>query len=134
MRLVRQESLLDSAKALEMSKEHRDVVMKIEESRIIVRFQQKPSEAVLAFLRENGFKWDRDRKAWYCNVEAFEVESESERRAAEDDLASILDVLANRQRAAKHFTQALAEKVLQALEGMRVVVLDSVREVGEIYE
>ena len=104
MRLVRQESLLDSAKALEMSKEHRDVVMKIEESLIIVRFQQKPPEAVLAFLRENGFRWNRERKEWYCNVEAFEVESEEERRSAEDDFASILDVLANRQRAAKLFT------------------------------
>ena len=134
MRLVRQESLLDSAKALEMSKEHRDVVMKIEESRIIVRFQQKPSEAVLAFLRENGFRWNRERKEWYCNVEAFEVESEEERRSAEDDFASILDVLANRQRAAKLFTQALAEKILQTLDGMRVLLLDSTRQVAEIYE
>ena len=134
MRLVRQENLLDSAKALEISKEPRDAVISVEQQRITVRFQQKPAESVLTFLRENGFKWDRDRKAWYCNVEAFEVESESERRAAEDDFASILDVLANRQRAAKYFTQALAEKVLQVLEGMRVIVLDSVREVAEIYE
>jgi len=134
MKLVRQESLLDSAKALEISKEPRDAVISVESQRIIVRFQQKPNEAVLAFLRENGFKWDRDRKAWYCNVDAFEVESESERRAAEDDLAGILDVLANRQRAAKLFTQALAEKILQALDGMRVLLLDSTRQVAEIYE
>jgi glycine/D-amino acid oxidase-like deaminating enzyme len=103
----------------------------IEHLCIIVRFMEKPAEPVLAFLREHGFRWNKGK--WVCDIEPAEVES-AEERAAANDFAAMLDILAQRHRAAHLFTQALAEEVLRALDGMRVVLIDTVREVIEIYE
>jgi hypothetical protein len=30
----------------------------------MIRFEQKPSQAVLGFLKENGFRWSRTDQAW----------------------------------------------------------------------
>jgi hypothetical protein len=133
MKLVKSVAL-NSANAIEVAKEPRDVNLAIEHRRIVVRFMEKPAEPVLAFLREHGFRWNKEKKAWICDVEAAEVESAEEREAAANDFAATLDILAKRQRAAKLFTQALAEEVLRALDGMRVVLIDTTREVVEIYE
>jgi DNA polymerase I-like protein with 3'-5' exonuclease and polymerase domains len=133
MKLVKSVAL-NAANAIEISKEHRDATLAVEHLCVVVRFMQKPSDHVLSFLREHGFRWNKERKAWICDVEAVEVESAEEREAAANDFAAALDILAKRQRAAKLFTQALAEEVLRALDGMRVVLIDTTREVVEIYE
>ena len=133
MKLVKSVAL-NAANALEVAKEQRDVTIGVEHRCIVVRFTQKPAEAVLSFLRERGFRWNKRKRAWICDVEDAEVESAEEREAAASDFKAMLDILAKRQRAAKLFTQALAEEVLRALEGMRVVFIDTTREVVEIYE
>jgi hypothetical protein len=133
MKLVRSVAL-NASNALEVAKEQRDVTIGLEHRRIVVRFTQKPSEAVLSFVREHGFRWNKEKKAWICDIEAAEVESAEEREAAVNNFEATLEILAKRQRAAKLFTQALAEEVLRALEGMRVVFIDTTREIVEIYE
>ena len=133
MKLVKSVAL-NSANAIEVAKEPRDVNLAIEHRRIVVRFMQKPADSVLSFLREHGFRWNKEKKAWICDVEAAEVESAEEREAAANDFLATLDILAKRQHAAQLFTQALAEEVLRALEGMRVVFIDTTREIVEIYE
>jgi len=133
MKLVKRVSL-NAANAIEVANEPRDVTLSLEHRRVIVRFMRKPPDTVLEFLREHGFKWNKERKAWICNVEAAEVESAEEREAAANDFEATINILTKRQRAAKLFTQALAEEVLRALEGMRVVFIDTTREIVEIYE
>jgi hypothetical protein len=133
MKLVKSIAL-NAANAIEVAKEPRDVNLSLERLCIIVRFMQKPPETVLSFLKERGFRWNKEKKAWICDIEAAEVESAEEREAAANDFAATLDILAKRQRAARLFAQALAEEVLRALDGMRVVLIDTTREIVEIYE
>ncbi|MFA0736038.1 MAG: hypothetical protein OGMRLDGQ_002538, partial [Candidatus Fervidibacter sp.] len=91
MKLVKSVAL-NSANAIEVAKEPRDVNLAIEHRRIVVRFMQKPADSMLSFLRERGFRWNKERKAWICDIEAAEVESAEEREAAANDFLATLDI------------------------------------------
>jgi hypothetical protein len=124
---------LNSENAVEVSKEPRDATVTIGDLEITVRFTQKPAEHILAFLRENGFRWNGARKKWVCEVEPIEIENREEREAAKGDFISMLDILIRRHKVAQQAVRSIAQKTLQALEGLRVVLIDTSQGFIEIY-
>jgi hypothetical protein len=60
-------------------------------SEAMIRFKEKPSQAVLGFLKENGFRWSRTDQAWTrpCRSRTSGQDGDAGRR----DYGKVVDIL-----------------------------------------
>jgi hypothetical protein len=57
----------------------------------MIRFKEKPSQAVLGFLKENGFRWSRTDHAWTRSVRS--KTGAQTRDASRRDYGKVVDIL-----------------------------------------
>ncbi|HVX12048.1 MAG TPA: hypothetical protein VHC22_12780 [Pirellulales bacterium] len=75
----------------------------------MIRFQQKPSQAVLGFLKENGFRWSRIDQAWIRPVRS--KTSAQNGDADRRDYGKVVDILRIEQGRAPAQNQHVALQV-----------------------
>jgi len=142
MQLVKVFRLNESTEA---SKVERDVVIKIDESTIRVRFTQKPATTVLGWLKEHGYRWNSEKREWWQGIEVREVLTEEEKKEAIEasktqDVLKMFELLTAKKEREKVLARVEIETLMHELMQMlqnnnitKIIIIDTTRETIEVW-